>query len=120
MNVQNNVYEISKLLTESLETKEMIINQLCKEAFKTATEKEWHDKPRSFGEAVSLIHAEVSEALEADRRNEGKERVAEEFADVCIRIFDASTEFGLDLATAITTKMEYNKTRPVKHGGKKY
>ena len=97
-----------------------MINELCKQAFETAKSKGWHDQVRKFSEAIALIHAEASEALEADRRNEGKERVAEELADICIRIFDASIEFGLDLETAIKTKMEYNKTRTYKHGGKAY
>jgi NTP pyrophosphatase (non-canonical NTP hydrolase) len=96
------------------------IENLCKDAFETATSKGWHDDPRSFGEFISLVHAEVSEALEADRRNEGKERVAEELADVFIRIFDGAIEFGLDIQTAILTKMAYNKTRSYKHGNKKY
>jgi NTP pyrophosphatase (non-canonical NTP hydrolase) len=96
------------------------IGNLCNEAFETAKSKGWHDQPRSFGEFISLVHSEVSEALEADRRNEGKERVAEELADTIIRIFDGAIEFDLDVETAILTKMAYNKTRSPKHGGKKY
>jgi NTP pyrophosphatase (non-canonical NTP hydrolase) len=96
------------------------IQNLCNEAFETAKSKGWHDQPRSFGEFISLVHSEVSEALEADRRNEGKERVAEELADTIIRIFDGAIEFNLDVETAILTKMAYNKTRSPKHGGKKY
>jgi NTP pyrophosphatase (non-canonical NTP hydrolase) len=96
------------------------IQNLCIEAFETAKAKEWHEKPRSFGEFISLVHSEVSEALEADRRNEGKERVAEELADTIIRIFDGAIEFDLDVETAILTKMAYNKTRSPKHGGKRY
>ena len=96
------------------------INQLCIDAFETATSKGWHDQPRSFGEFIALVHAEVSESLESDRRNEGKERVAEELADVLIRIFDGAIEFNLDIETAVLTKMAYNKTRSYKHGGKKY
>jgi NTP pyrophosphatase (non-canonical NTP hydrolase) len=96
------------------------IDEFCIEAFETAKSKGWHDQPRSFGEFISLVHAEVSEALEADRRNEGKERVAEELADVLIRIFDGAIEFDLDVETAILTKMAYNRTRSYKHGGKKY
>lgn len=112
----NGIVETPVVTFEPLNT----INNLCLEAFETAKSKGWHDKARSFGEAIALIHAEASEALEADRRNEGRERVAEELADICIRVFDASMEFGLDLETAIRTKMEYNKTRTYKHGNKAY
>lgn len=96
------------------------IKELCSEAFQTAHSKKWHEKAREFGTALALVHAEVSEALEADRREEGNERIAEELADICIRVFDLSIEFGLDLETAIYTKMEFNKTRPIRHGGKLY
>jgi NTP pyrophosphatase (non-canonical NTP hydrolase) len=102
------------------EMKHRALNELIAESFETATSKGWHDKYRSFGEALVLVHAEVSEAVEADRRREGKERIAEELADVCIRVFDLSVEFGLDLETAILTKMEFNKGRTYKHGNKKY
>jgi NTP pyrophosphatase (non-canonical NTP hydrolase) len=106
-------YMIKEKYTKTIEV-------LCKEAYETATSKGWHDDPRSFGEFISLVHAEVSEALEADRRNEGKERIAEELADVLIRIFDGAIEFGLDIETAVLTKMSFNKTRSYKHGNKKY
>jgi NTP pyrophosphatase (non-canonical NTP hydrolase) len=96
------------------------VKELCSEAFQIARSKGWHEESRAFSTALALVHAEVSEALEADRREEGKERVAEELADVCIRVFDLSEEFGLDLETAIYTKMEFNKTRPIRHGGKLY
>lgn len=96
------------------------VKEMCADAFETASSKGWHDKYRSFAEALALVHAEVSEALEADRRRKHKEEVAEELADVCIRVFDLSVEFGLDLETAILTKMEFNKGRTYKHGNKKY
>ena len=63
-----------------------MINQLCKEAYETAKTKGWHDEPRETGTLLALIHAEVSEALEADRKGDS-ENFAEELADVCIRVF---------------------------------
>ena len=96
-----------------------MINQLCKEAFETATSKGWHDEPREMGTILALIHAEVSEALEADRKG-WTENFAEELADVCIRVFDLCGSKGIDLEKAIAEKMEYNKTRSYKHGGKAY
>ena len=43
-----------------------------------------------------------------------------ELADTCIRIFDICGKMGIDLEHAIKIKMEYNETRPRRHGGKLY
>ncbi|MDF1510523.1 MazG nucleotide pyrophosphohydrolase domain-containing protein [Robertmurraya sp. DFI.2.37] len=96
-----------------------MINELCKQAFETAKSKGWHDEPRETGTLLALIHSEVSEALEADRKGD-KENFIEEIADVCIRIFDLCGSKNLDLEKAILSKMERNKQRSYKHGGKAY
>jgi NTP pyrophosphatase (non-canonical NTP hydrolase) len=96
-----------------------MINQLCKQAFETAKSKGWHDEPRETGTLLALIHSEVSEALEADRKGDN-ENFAEELADVCIRTFDLCGSKGIDLEKAILEKMERNKSRSFKHGGKAY
>ena len=41
-----------------------------------------------------------------------------ELADAIIRICDTCGQYGIDLDRAIRLKMEYNKTRPYKHGKK--
>jgi NTP pyrophosphatase (non-canonical NTP hydrolase) len=96
-----------------------MINILCKEAYMTAKSKGWHDEPSEMGTMLALIHSEVSEALEADRKG-NPEHFAEELADVCIRIFDLCGLKNIDLESAISKKMEFNKTRTYKHGGKAY
>lgn len=95
------------------------INRLCSEAYSTAVSKGWYDEPIETGTKLALIHSEVSEALEADRKGNA-DNFAEELADVCIRIFDLCGSRNIDLEKAITEKMEFNKTRPHKHGGKRY
>jgi NTP pyrophosphatase (non-canonical NTP hydrolase) len=45
------------------------------------------------------------------------EGIAAEFADVIIRIADTCEHYGIPLEFAIEKKMEYNRTRPHKHGG---
>ena len=57
----------------------------------------------------------VTYCLDADKKPCG---IPSELADVIIRIADMCGMYGIDLEAAIAEKMEYNKTRPFKHGGK--
>jgi NTP pyrophosphatase (non-canonical NTP hydrolase) len=80
---------------------------------------------RNKGELIALMHSELSEALEADRKDLRSDHipaftgVEEELADCIIRILDFSGAFKLRLGEAIIAKLQYNATRPFKHG-KKY
>ena len=42
-----------------------------------------------------------------------------ELADCIIRIFDLCGFYGIDLESAIEEKMQYNQSRPCRHGGKR-
>lgn len=52
----------------------------------------------------------------ADEKPEG---IAVEMADCIIRILDWCGKEGIDIDRIISTKHEYNKSRPYRHGGKK-
>lgn len=108
-------------------------------AHKTARDAGWYKDPatgaeveRNFGEVIALMHSELSEALEADRKGlkddklpwrDGREV---EFADTILRILDTAAALGLDVAGALIEKNRYNMHR-VDHklsnraaGGKRY
>lgn len=67
---------------------------------------------------LALIHSEVSEALEAFRKNDRK-NFDEELADILIRVLDCAAGLDIDLDKAIREKLDYNKTRGYRHGGKR-
>jgi hypothetical protein len=89
---------------------------------------------------IALIHSEISEAAEAtidraykqtggtwtkkdgDPNNSHEiskpEGVVVEFADAVIRIMNACGGYSWSLYTAIRDKVDYNRTRPHRHGGK--
>lgn len=88
-----------------------------------ANAKWWHDietgdrLDRNKGELLCLIHSEVSEAMEGERKNLQDDklphrRMAEvELADALIRIFDYAGGFGYDLQGAFEEKMAFNAQR---------
>jgi len=102
-----------------------------KEVHENAKKHGWWKFPRKFGELIALVHSELSEALEAYREvgdsigktyYSGEEKkpegVPSELADVVIRVMDISERYGIDLASMIVEKHEFNKKREYRHGGK--
>lgn len=67
---------------------------------------------------LALIHSEVSEALEAFRKDD-RDGFAEELADVMIRVIGLAYGLEIDLGGQVVAKMAKNRERAFKHGGKK-
>ena len=109
----------------------MNIAAIQESAFKTEIEKGFYEEwnfsgsskiidPRCVPTKLALIHSEVSEALEAYRKEaDWKEHFAEELADVIIRTCGLAGAFDLDLQAAVVAKLAKNKDRPYKNGGRK-
>ena len=104
-----------------------------------ANKQWWHDPAtgepleRNVPEMLMLIVSEISEAMEAHRKDLMDDKLPDrrgievELADALIRIFDLGAGLGLDLGGAFADKMEYNRHRAdhkpenrLKPGGKKY
>ena len=72
---------------------------------------------RNKGELLALIHSEISEALEGERKDLMDDKLPHrkmaevELADVLIRVFDYAGAFGYDLDGAVAEKRAFNAQR---------
>lgn len=120
------------------------LKDLTNRAHDYAVRNGFYDEPFNIAEKLMLIVSEVSEGLEAYRKNnetgkdtplyiiEGLEREStldyaafekafkdtfkDEMADVFIRLFDLCGALDIDIELAIRAKMAFNAMRPYKHG----
>lgn len=73
--------------------------------------------PLCFSNKLALIHSEISEAMEGDRKGLKDDKLPHrdmrevELADAVIRIMDLAGAYGMDIGGAIAEKMEYNAQR---------
>jgi NTP pyrophosphatase (non-canonical NTP hydrolase) len=93
----------------------MEIKAFCKEAHEIAMQKGFWKEPRAVSELLMLIVSELGEACEADRKEDWN-NLKEEIADTFIRLGDMCEALDIDIESEIRKKMDYNKTRPMKHG----
>ena len=101
----------------------------------------WHDaegkdsrrNPMCFSQKLCLIHSEISEAMEGDRKGLMDDKLPHrqmrevELADALIRICDLAGAYSMDLGGAVAEKLAYNARRAdhkpenrAANGGKSY
>lgn len=99
----------------------MNLNELAKSIHKL-NHKWWHDQRglpivRNRAELICLIHSELSEAMEGERKDLMDDKLPHrkmaevEMADALIRILDYCAGFGYDIEEAVMEKLSYNVTR---------
>ena len=102
-------------------------DEISKELHETAKSKGFYDDLKmdefvSQAKQLMMLASEVTEVMEALRKDKGEEAVVEEIADILIRSFDlfaALKESGVvtsSLDDVFLSKTETNKGRPVMHG----
>lgn len=116
------------------------VNKLKDICYKASFDAGWHTNletgellNRNKGEMIALIHSEISEAMEGERKNLMDDHLPHrpmaevEMADAVIRIMDYCGRWGYDIGGAIIEKIEYNKNRAdhkienrKKEGGKQF
>lgn len=116
------------------------INLLSEVAYDNSFKAGWHTnietgelKERNKAEMICLMHSELSEAMEGERKDlmdthlPHRKMVGVELADLLIRVGDYAGRWGYNLGEAVVEKMYYNKTRAdhsienrLKDNGKKF
>jgi NTP pyrophosphatase (non-canonical NTP hydrolase) len=106
----------------------MNMNELMELATENAHKHGWKVGWRNLPKYLMLAVTECSEAMDAWRDDmrgisydeHGKPvGIPTEMADIMIRVAHYCKDLNIDLEEALRIKMEYNKTRPFKHGRKR-
>ena len=116
-------------MDNSLTSQQMVtdygLDALAAFLHETAIEKGFWEGEYSYdkiGNKLALVHSEVTEVLEAIRKNHGSEKVVEEMADVIIRLLDIyaamknENQITHSLDEILDKKININKDRPRLHG----
>ena len=95
------------------------------EEYRNGRPNEWYACEECFGNGKPCDPedqydcANYSFKEKCEHQSKKPEGIAVEMADCIIRILDWCGKEGIDIDRIISTKHEYNKSRPYRHGGKK-
>lgn len=93
------------------------LQAICHEAAATWWKPGDTENPLMFSNKLCLIHSEISEAMEGDRKSLMDDKLKHrtmrevELADALIRILDLAGAYRMDLAGAVVEKLIYNAER---------
>lgn len=122
------------------------LNQISNQVYEANKQKGFDVKQENIGQTLCLIHSEISEALEAIRKDRHanlsrmnfilgdeavrseevhfkskfqlyiKDTFEDEIADTFIRLMDLVGALNIDIDKHIELKLRYNSMREFKHG----
>lgn len=126
----------------------MSLNELAQKLHATARSKGFYDKQEDLlgylknvamkpdlyyyakklitSQRLALMHSELSEGLEADRKDLMDDKLPQykgvhvEAVDALIRILDFLADEKVDIDAIVEAKNNFNQKREVMHGGKAY
>lgn len=70
----------------------------------------WYDVERPFDDDIALLHSEISEMYEGHRKGDAA-NVAEEMADILIRLLDTAHRYRLDVSELSEYGRYYSEPR---------
>lgn len=113
------------------------LNVLRDHCYNESKAKGWHaeEGPPNMGNFCANLHGEVSELWEAWRKDKLHKPcdkaedmdynglpiltcAEEEIADIIIRALDTAATLNIDVERAVAGKLDFNRTRPHRNGGK--
>lgn len=119
------------------------LNGLASAAHKINVKNGFYEEPRELGTRIALIHSEVSEMLQADRKlrycahpqvakeileieddetfkrayeSQIKDKFEQEAAGTIIRVLDVAAYLKIDIHHYVLAELRYNSLRGHKHG----
>ena len=113
-------------LNDAAQAEEITLNTLRDEVYQDAVAHGLWEGKICLCDQTDVVTDEVMELLSASsavtlaetqgEKKKAKRHFNEELADIVIGCFSLAGKLGIDIDAAVRRKIEFNKTRPWKHG----